>query len=360
MKATGFFVTCSIFLLLFGCQSAPAKKPRPKQPSATELLMKQNQELGKMNRELAQRLSEIEKARKKDRLEHEKRLRSMDTTISMMEQNVSQMQGRIAKAQKNKARLEKASKKEQASPTGQPAPATQATPAASAVAAPGSPQAASKSTATGPSPQKATQGPSRASARTKQKGLIPRKMKPSSRASLIPIAVGPAATPSKPLKKQPIVAEKEYFDPDLNPPISPILLQPTSGAKRSYNQGYKYLSQGKYELSIEQWENFLHRYPNDLDADNAQYWLGMAYFEMKALEGAEESFRKTLTNYKHGTTQMGHKTPDSILMLGRIYKKKLRPHRAKYYFKQVIHRYPHSRSAAKAKKELSNLQRPKS
>jgi len=147
----------------------------------------------------------------------------------------------------------------------------------------------------------------------------------------------------------------ELEDPDIQNPVSPIRLIVVPGAKRMYRKAFKTYSGKKYLVSIKQFSEFLEKFPNDQDADNSQFWIGQAQFIVSNYLEAEHSFRKILKVYQHGNTRNGYKTPDAILMLGRIYLIRKNPNRAEYYFRKVIKMFPDSRSSVKAKNEIQSL-----
>ncbi len=364
------FFAFGMLSLLVGCASAPPPKPTPKPPDKATLALQKNRELERKNKELSQRIAEIERLRKKDIQQREESLKNLDTTLVMMEDKLLSLQSQL-EAGKKAAALAKKKAQINSAASRPPLPQAPAPPKARAAlkGPPSIPRAATRGSAPAKSPftQKAfnlkeldPDLPSKAKPKVAPpaRGLLPQGAKPSSRGSLIQ-APNPNSSPSPPLRVRKVVKAPEQTDADLAPPISPILLIQEPSAKKSYNEAFKALSARRFDKAIELFNRFLRRYPNDLDADNAQYWLGQAYFELHAWEGAEEAFRKVLVNYNHGDTQKGYKTPDAILMLGRLYKRKLRPSKARYYFAEVIKRYPRSRSAAKAREDLLNIQGPK-
>lgn len=146
-----------------------------------------------------------------------------------------------------------------------------------------------------------------------------------------------------------------WQDPDLTPPKSPIQLKIVSGAKKSYQNAFKVYSNRDFKKATSLFNDFLKRYPSDLDADNSQYWIGQCFYQLEDVQSAEKAFRKVLKNYPHNETRKGYKTPDAILMLGRIYTNKKQPIKGRYYFEEVIKRFPNSRSAAKAKREIQAM-----
>jgi tol-pal system protein YbgF len=147
----------------------------------------------------------------------------------------------------------------------------------------------------------------------------------------------------------------KWEDPDLRSPVSPIKPEMVPGAKRRYQSAFKVFSEREYEKSIKLFEDFIMRFPNDQDADNSQFWIGQAYYELGNYLQAEMAFRKVLKNYGHGETKRGYKTPDAVLMLGRLYIVRDMPIKAISYFNYILANYSNSRSAVKAKREKQAL-----
>ena len=124
------------------------------------------------------------------------------------------------------------------------------------------------------------------------------------------------------------------------------------GVKKIYNQGMTAVIQKNHHQAILVFENFTTRFPDNIDSDNAFYWIGRAYFELNEWEKAEESFRKVLTRYEHLPTSQGYKTSDSIYMLGKLQLQQNLEQRASYYFEEVIKRFPGSAAARNAERDL--------
>ncbi len=350
-------------------QPGPDSQKKKKDP--TKELVKKNQELDKKNQELAKKLADLENQSKQDASAQQKRLASMDKTISLMEQNLAQMkQPPRAQAQIQKPIPQKlVQPKNETRPKNDPKLGSNNRPLNSAAQIrPTAPLPEAPRRASSPlirSINEPILPPPNPAARA-QRGLLQNPQGSAKRVVMVPPSKAeprkrttkklPSDTPFSVARSE--VAEQSYMDPDLDAPHSPIILQHTPGAKLSYNEAFRAFSKQDYRDSIELNNFFLSRFPNDHDADNAQFWIGQAHFNKKSYNEAETAFRKVLINYKHGPTAAGFKTPDAIFMLGKIYKAKLRPNRAKYYFDQVIKRYPGSHSAKKAQKEKNNLQRP--
>ena len=160
--------------------------------------------------------------------------------------------------------------------------------------------------------------------------------------------------------KQPVVVSKEskepeFEDPDLSEPENPVILIRPPGVKKIYNQGMNEVIQRQHESAIRIFENYVKRFPEDMDSDNALYWIGHSYFQLKQNQKAERAFRKILTGYEHRPTSQGYKTPDAIYMLGKISERRRDPVASKYYYRTVIARYPGSVAARNATRDLNRL-----
>ena len=113
--------------------------------------------------------------------------------------------------------------------------------------------------------------------------------------------------------------------------------------------------QRQHESAIRIFENYVKRFPEDMDSDNALYWIGHSYFQLNQNQKAERAFRKILTGYEHRPTSQGYKTPDAIYMLGKISERRRDPVASKYYYRTVIARYPGSVAARNATRDLNRL-----
>ena len=110
--------------------------------------------------------------------------------------------------------------------------------------------------------------------------------------------------------------------------------------------------QKNHEQAILIFENFTKRFPDNLDSDNAFYWIGRSHLELNDLKKAETAFRNVLRYYEHRPTSQGYKTPDVIYMLGKLQEKQNLDQRAAYYFGEVIKRFPGSAASRNAKLDL--------
>ena len=147
------------------------------------------------------------------------------------------------------------------------------------------------------------------------------------------------------------ISDNVFSDPDLNPPEDPFILIRHPGVKKIYNQGMTAVIQKNHEQAILIFENF-KPFPDNLDSDNAFYWIGRSHLELNDLKKAETAFRTVLRYYEHRPTSQGYKTPDVIYMLGKLQEKQNLDQQASYYFGEVIKRFPGSAAASNAKRDM--------
>ncbi|MGE0486723.1 MAG: tol-pal system protein YbgF [Gammaproteobacteria bacterium] len=68
-------------------------------------------------------------------------------------------------------------------------------------------------------------------------------------------------------------------------------------SEAAYRDAFTMLKAGQYEDSIAAFNTYLQQYPGSQFADNAQYWLGEAYYVLRQFEPAIEQYQKLVQNY---------------------------------------------------------------
>jgi tol-pal system protein YbgF len=95
---------------------------------------------------------------------------------------------------------------------------------------------------------------------------------------------------------------------------------------------------------------FLAKYPRHDFADNAQYWLGEAYYAQKDYPNALAEFRNVIEHYPRG-----NKVPDALLKVGYCYLALGQTEKSRAVLEQVVNLYPKTEPAATAAKRLESL-----
>jgi tol-pal system protein YbgF len=123
----------------------------------------------------------------------------------------------------------------------------------------------------------------------------------------------------------------------------------TSEEQTVYAQSFDALKAGSYSVAITGFKDFLKSYPASPLAENAQYWLGEAYYVTHDLDSAAASFRNVMQKWPNS-----RKTPDAMLKLGytQIDQKKISDGRAT--LTQVAQKYPGTDAARLANEKLQH------
>ncbi|MBL9014217.1 MAG: tol-pal system protein YbgF [Myxococcales bacterium] len=118
-------------------------------------------------------------------------------------------------------------------------------------------------------------------------------------------------------------------------------------AGESYRAAVELVKSGGHGQAIEGLRAFLRKYPRHDYADNAQYWLGEAFYAQKDYPHALAEFRNVIETYPRG-----NKVPDALLKVGYCYQALGQAEKARAVLEQVVNLYPKTEPAALATKRL--------
>jgi tol-pal system protein YbgF len=125
---------------------------------------------------------------------------------------------------------------------------------------------------------------------------------------------------------------------------------PSSTEQAIYSQAYDALKAGSYSIAITGFKDFLTTYPTSPLAENAQYWLGEAYYVNHDYDAAAGAFRTQLKKWPES-----RKAPDALLKLGYTqYAQKQYP-AAKATLTEVTRKYPGTDTAKLAADRLHRI-----
>jgi tol-pal system protein YbgF len=121
--------------------------------------------------------------------------------------------------------------------------------------------------------------------------------------------------------------------------------------EQAYSTAYLDYMKGKYELAITGFEDFIRRFPNSDNADNARYWIGECYYSMGRYEDAEREFRQVLSTWPDGNKAAG-----AAYKLALVYLAQKRRPEALSQLRKVIKNYPGTSEARLAQDRLQSLE----
>ncbi len=148
----------------------------------------------------------------------------------------------------------------------------------------------------------------------------PRPLGTSTAATEPPPPVPDAGPPRQPGAPLDLSAPPDGLPPPLpaNPSATgamqaalPPALPPNATPKDEYDLAYGYVLHKDYGPAAETFRDFLHKFPTDHLAPEAQYWLGESLFQDQHFRDAAEAFLAVSTKYD--TTA---RAPDALLRLG--------------------------------------------
>ena len=94
----------------------------------------------------------------------------------------------------------------------------------------------------------------------------------------------------------------------------------------------------------------ISQFPNGALVDDAQYWIGEAYYVTRDFQNALDAFQAVVNRYPDS-----QRIPEALLKLGYVQAELGRNQEARRTLNQVISQYPGSRVAISAETRLSKI-----
>lgn len=118
-------------------------------------------------------------------------------------------------------------------------------------------------------------------------------------------------------------------------------------AANDYRAAVELVKTARYDEAVAALRAFIAAHPRHDYADNAQYWLGEAFYARKDYARALTEFRAVIEVYPRG-----NKVPDALLKVGYCYQALGQGEKARAVLEQVVNLYPKSEPAMLAAKRL--------
>ncbi len=120
--------------------------------------------------------------------------------------------------------------------------------------------------------------------------------------------------------------------------------------KGDYQAAFALLKNSQYERAIQSFRRFLGSYPQSPLAENAQYWLGEAYYVTKAYPEALQAFHLVSAKYPQS-----RKLGDALLKTGYCYYELKQWTNAREILTQVAQQYPDASAGRLARQRLDKM-----
>ena len=118
----------------------------------------------------------------------------------------------------------------------------------------------------------------------------------------------------------------------------------------SYLAALDLLKNGKFDEATAAFKRFLADHPQSDLADNAQYWLGEAYYVNRDFKAALQAFQAVVDNYGQS-----RKLPDAMLKIGYCDDELHHPELARRILGEVVAKFPGTTSATLAAERLKKM-----
>lgn len=130
-----------------------------------------------------------------------------------------------------------------------------------------------------------------------------------------------------------------------------VLPVPQGNDRANYQAAFDLLKDGKYSAAIAGFKQYLTTFPQSALADNAQYWLGEAYYVSKDYSQALRAFRTVIEKYPES-----RKIPDALLKVGYCNYELKNFNDAKTALNQVVQQFPETTAARLASQRLARME----
>jgi len=117
-----------------------------------------------------------------------------------------------------------------------------------------------------------------------------------------------------------------------------------------YDRAFNLLKLSQYEPAIQAFTAYLSKYPTGDYSDNAQYWLGEAYYVTRQFEQALLEYNKLIVNFPHS-----QKYTHALLKIGYCYQELGRIGEAKKYLQALTRQYPGETASRLAEERLKSI-----
>ncbi len=130
-----------------------------------------------------------------------------------------------------------------------------------------------------------------------------------------------------------------------------VVEQPQVNQSIVYDNASKDMREGRFDLAIMQFNEFLSQFPDGPLADDAQYWLAECYYAKKDFAKAIPEFEKVEKLHPQSD-----KLTQSIFKLGRCYQETGNIARARQIFNRLLTEFPESFEARQAQDRLKEME----
>lgn len=158
----------------------------------------------------------------------------------------------------------------------------------------------------------------------------------------------PAPVPVSPPPTAVVTPKPAPPKPPVAPPKPAGPAAEGGGDIKSYEDAHKIFRSGNYQGAVNAFRGFIEQYPSSILASNAQYWIGISFYNLKDLKAALGAHQQLLKRYPDSP-----KVPDSMLNIATIQSDLNDQGAARVTLEDIVSKYPNSEAATKARSRLA-------
>jgi len=132
----------------------------------------------------------------------------------------------------------------------------------------------------------------------------------------------------------------------------PVTTPGTVSPQRMYEASYDDYTAGRYDLAIQGFQGFIQAFPRLAQASDAQYNIGMSYYNQNKWPDARDAFQKVISDYPQSSV-----VPDAYYKLGQTFERLTQVDNAKRAYDTVVQKYSNTFAASQARQALDRLNR---
>jgi tol-pal system protein YbgF len=126
-------------------------------------------------------------------------------------------------------------------------------------------------------------------------------------------------------------------------------------AQRMYETSFDDYTAGRYDLAIEGFQTFVANYSTAVQAADAQFNIGQAYYNQSKWNEARDAYQKVITDF--GQRAQASTLSDTYYKLGQTFERLNQIDAARQTYQTVMQKYPNTTAASMANSALQRLNR---
>jgi tol-pal system protein YbgF len=168
--------------------------------------------------------------------------------------------------------------------------------------------------------------------------------------------IQPSPVTRRPMAETPVISTPVPAAPQPEIAVATPVMEPAKpvlpdNSRESYESAYQKLLARQFKDSLYEFNRFLSRFPNDILADNAQYWIGELHYVQKQFPESLQAFNNVLVKWPSSP-----KVPACLLKIGFAFYELGDMQNARSSLTRLVTDYPTSNAVTLANQRLRMIE----